>query len=90
MIREVNPNASQTHRITLFPSPEPVTVLQQLEKRGFKVPYQCREGYCGACRMVLMKGSVDYVQDPLAWCGDSEILACSCIVVVDATVTFKA
>jgi ferredoxin len=87
--REVNPSASQTHRITLFPTPARDTVLQQLEQRGFRVPYQCREGYCGACRMVLIKGSITYVQEPLAWCGDSEVLACSCVVVVDATLSFK-
>ncbi|MCH8531242.1 MAG: 2Fe-2S ferredoxin-like protein [Saccharospirillum sp.] len=61
-----------------LPAGQGVSVLEQLERAGHQVPFQCREGYCGACRMELVEGKVHYRQDPLAWVNEGEILACSC------------
>ena len=61
-----------------LPGGQGVSVLEQLERAGHQVPFQCREGYCGACRMELVDGQVHYRQDPLAWVNEGEILACSC------------
>ena len=76
-----------TRKVKLFPQRDR-TVLQQLEDQGFQIPYQCREGYCGACRMTLNSGRVEDVGEPIAFCGANDILACSCKVVVDAEVEF--
>lgn len=64
--------------IIALPAGRGVSVLEQLERAGHQVPFQCREGYCGACRMVLVEGQVHYRHDPLAWVNEGEILACSC------------
>ncbi|MFT6919349.1 MAG: ferredoxin, partial [Cognaticolwellia sp.] len=33
-------------------------------------------GFCGTCRCLLKKGTVEYAQFPLAFIGDNEILTC--------------
>jgi ferredoxin len=47
------------------------------------VEYQCRSGYCGACRLKLVKGDVVYRQPPLAFINDGEILPCCCMPLTD-------
>ena len=54
------------------------TLLEGLERTGHSVEYQCRSGYCGACRVTLSSGSVDYVDTPLAYLRQDEILPCCC------------
>lgn len=48
--------------------------------------YECRQGYCGACRMNLVTntGAIRYVRTPIATLGEDEILACCCML--DGTV----
>lgn len=55
------------------------TLLESLEQDGVEVHYHCREGFCGACRTRLTKGSVTYNSEPLAYIDDGEILPCCCI-----------
>ena len=43
------------------------TLLEGLERTGHQVEYQCRSGYCGACRVTLKTGSVNYSTTPLAY-----------------------
>ena len=52
------------------------TLLQSLELHGVEIEYHCREGFCGACRCKLKSGAVTYINDPLAYVRDGEILAC--------------
>lgn len=59
------------------------TLLQSLEDNQLDVHYHCREGFCGACRTRILKGSVHYVTEPLAYIDDDEILPCSCIATSD-------
>ncbi|PLL91046.1 2Fe-2S ferredoxin, partial [Klebsiella michiganensis] len=40
--------------------------------------YQCREGYCGSCRLRLVSGQVDWLTEPLAFVQPGEILPCCC------------
>ncbi|OYD23123.1 class I ribonucleotide reductase maintenance protein YfaE [Oceanimonas baumannii] len=54
------------------------TLLDGLERTGHAVEYQCRSGYCGACRTALVKGSVCYQQPPLAFVASGEVLPCCC------------
>ena len=42
------------------------TLLEALERTGHEVEYQCRSGYCGACRLTLLSGNVSYHKPPLA------------------------
>lgn len=62
----------------IFHLEESETLLEGLERTGHKVEYQCRSGYCGACRVTLRSGSVDYINIPLAYLRQDEILPCCC------------
>jgi len=53
-------------------------LLSLLEAHNLCVEFQCREGYCGSCRMRLLKGEVHYPQRPLAFVQQDEILPCCC------------
>jgi len=55
------------------------TLLESLESQDIHVEYQCREGYCGSCRVNLLEGEVHYLEEPMAWIDDDEILPCCCI-----------
>lgn len=52
------------------------TLLESLEAQNLSIPYQCRDGYCGACRCKKISGSVAYIKEPMAWINDDEILPC--------------
>lgn len=59
-------------------------LLEVLELHAIEVEYQCRSGYCGACRLKLVKGKVAYCQPPpLALINDGEILPCCCMPLTD-------
>lgn len=36
------------------------TILEASLRQGFNLPYQCRDGACGACKGKILSGSVDY------------------------------
>ncbi|WP_272570316.1 class I ribonucleotide reductase maintenance protein YfaE [Providencia sp. PROV255] len=54
------------------------TMLERLESAGIAVEYQCREGYCGSCRVRLLDGEVEYLARPLAFVNPGEVLPCCC------------
>lgn len=58
-------------------------LLDVLELHDIEVEYQCRSGYCGACRLKLAKGEVTYRQQPLAFINQGEILPCCCMPLTD-------
>jgi len=55
------------------------SLLESLEAQDIHIEYQCREGYCGSCRVRLREGEVHYLEEPMAWIDDDEILPCCCI-----------
>jgi len=60
------------------------TLLECLESAGVEVHYHCRDGFCGACRVTLTEGEINYpLGEPLAYVGKGEILACCCVPVTD-------
>ncbi len=62
-------------------------LLECLESSNVEVHYHCRDGYCGACRVTLKSGEINYPQgEPLAFIGDGEILPCCCIPNSDITI----
>ncbi len=64
----------------IFNLDEDENLLEALERTGHHIEYQCRSGYCGACRTALIAGSVSYDKQPLAFVGEHEILPCCCRV----------
>lgn len=65
--------------------PRQANLLDALRSEGFELPFQCRAGYCGRCRVQLCQGEVRYRQQPLAWLNPGEILPCCCIATNDLT-----
>lgn len=59
------------------------SLLELLEKNKIKIHYQCRSGYCGVCKILLLKGCVNYQKEPLACIYNNEILPCCCIPTED-------
>jgi ferredoxin len=60
------------------------TLLDCLESADIEVHYHCRDGFCGACRVTLIEGEINYpLGEPLAFVGENEILPCCCIPVTD-------
>ncbi|STQ45401.1 2Fe-2S ferredoxin YfaE [Ewingella americana] len=53
-------------------------LLEQLEMQGLRIPYSCRAGICGACRLTLESGEVSPLKAS-AIGKDGTVLACSCI-----------
>lgn len=53
-------------------------LLEQLESQGIRVPYSCRAGICGCCRIRLVEGEVSALKQS-AIGDDGTILSCSCI-----------
>ncbi len=70
-----------TLRITgaqLMCQEEHPSLLAALEHHQVAVEYQCREGYCGSCRIRLAAGEVKWLTEPLAFIQPGEILPCCC------------
>ena len=65
------------------------SLLECLEHNKLEVSYQCREGYCGACRVKLTQGKVTYNQEPLAFVREGEVLLCCCKPDGDITLSFE-
>ncbi|AKC32156.1 2Fe-2S iron-sulfur cluster-binding protein [Candidatus Pantoea carbekii] len=60
-------------------------LLEQLEMQGFCIPYSCRSGICGSCKIILVCGIVKTIKkNQINLAGDS-ILSCSCIPVSNVT-----
>ncbi|NHB96993.1 YcbX family protein [Photorhabdus stackebrandtii] len=53
-------------------------ILEQLEQQGIRVPYSCRAGLCGCCKISLIEGDVSPLK-ATAIKNDGYILACCCI-----------
>tara|TARA_R110002126_G_scaffold160458_13_gene308139 strand:+ start:2894 stop:3145 length:252 start_codon:yes stop_codon:yes gene_type:complete len=58
------------------------TILHCIEQQQ-DISYQCREGYCGACRCKLISGKVQYLHEPLAFVRSGEFLPCCSIPLTD-------
>ncbi len=58
------------------------TLLEGLLRTGHDINYQCKEGYCGSCRIKVLAQSepITYPKPPLAITDDSHILSCCCQV----------
>ncbi len=54
------------------------TLLDMLERANVPIESQCRKGFCGACRVRVTKGDVEYIAEPLGFTRTGEVLACVC------------
>lgn len=61
-------------------------LLEFLEQHQHSVNFQCREGFCGACRCKLVTGEVRYLQEPLAFVRKGEFLPCCSVPIGDISI----
>ncbi|WP_369788606.1 YcbX family protein [Rouxiella sp. WC2420] len=57
-------------------------LLEQLEQQGFKIPYSCRAGICGSCKLTMVEGEVNALKAS-AIGKQGKILSCSCVPASD-------
>ena len=50
------------------------TILEIAEEEGIELPFGCRMGACGACKLPLLEGEVNYDDEPL--CESGHLLTC--------------
>ncbi|MGK9172730.1 YcbX family protein [Yokenella regensburgei] len=53
-------------------------LLEQLESQGIRIPYSCRAGICGSCRIQLIEGDVKPLKQS-AVSAEGSILSCCCV-----------
>ena len=71
-----------------FKSQGKFTLLDELEAQNLDVNYNCRTGFCGACKTKVLKGSVEYLRDPLYKLQNNEILTCCSRAKEDLAIAF--
>jgi ferredoxin len=79
-----------THSGSYPVEPQDNSLLDTLERTGHQVEYQCRQGYCGACRTPLLSGKVSYQTEPLAAITPDAILPCCCLAEGDIRLDLEA
>lgn len=83
-VESVQPQAQQAASVSIawqgrvFQGDNQQVLLEQLEMQGVKIPYSCRAGLCGSCKVTLLAGDVKALKKS-AIRSDGTILSCSCI-----------
>lgn len=72
------PRIKVNHHHTFYYQYE-FSLLDSLEAQEINAPYSCRGGYCGCCKVRLIDGEVEQVQDALFDVQGDEILTCCCV-----------
>lgn len=95
--REFDPKKSTKPATILFDSWDTVvegdttlSILEQAEKVGVSIPYSCRSGFCGTCKVKLESGVVDQREDSGLTADEKSegyILSCSCVPKGDLVIT---
>lgn len=57
------------------------TLLAGLLRQGVNTSFECRQGYCGACRLKVacLSGGLHHTLPPLCQLEEGEVLACCCM-----------
>lgn len=82
-------NKKQTslrNRIILFEFKKYKCILDCLEKNKIEIPFQCKNGFCGICKIQLKKGKIFYYNKCINCFTKDEILPCSCIPKTNITI----
>ncbi|ANF16970.1 hypothetical protein XW81_00840 [Buchnera aphidicola (Schlechtendalia chinensis)] len=66
---------------TIYYEENEISLLSVLQLNYIDVKYQCKQGYCGMCKIILIKGKIYYNNKklPLAFYNPGEIFPCCCI-----------
>lgn len=64
-----------------------LSLLEILLLNNVDVSYQCRNGYCGICKIQLINGTIKYFQkNIIAYIPPKYILSCCCIINSDINI----
>jgi ferredoxin len=86
---DLTPQISVKNKVIAF-TEKKQTLLECLEQSNVEVHYHCRDGFCGACRVTLTAGEINYPNgEPLAFVGDNEILPCCCVPVTNISIKLE-
>ncbi len=66
------------------------SLLQALELKKVKIFSECRNGFCGACKTKINRGSVSYHTEPLVVLEADECLPCCCHPQTDLDLALSA
>jgi ferredoxin len=58
-------------------------LLEFAEAHGFSPEFGCRSGQCGACKVQVLAGEVNYQNVPSSPLGDNEALLCCAVPAAD-------
>jgi len=64
------------------------SILTELEEHSVLINHSCRQGHCGSCVLLLLKGDVMH-QDPLVPLSQGEILACQAKPITDIKISSR-
>lgn len=84
IVENLPEHSSDSHQVSIdwagqtFQGNNQQVLLEQLEQQGIRVPYSCRAGICGTCRIHLLEGEV-YALKKGAIANDGTLLCCSCV-----------
>lgn len=84
VVQSIKPQQQAQAKLTIdyqgkqFSGDNQQVLLEQLEMQGFRIPYSCRAGICGSCKMTLVSGEVKALKQS-AIRPDGTILSCSCV-----------
>lgn len=51
-------------------------IFDLLEEKGYSLFYECKSGYCGNCKVKLIKGDIKYFIPIVAVATEEDILTC--------------
>jgi ferredoxin len=67
-----------------FNEADDLNILDFIEGKGIEMHSHCRAGFCGTCRVSLIRGDVHYPGGlPLGYIREGEILPCCCVPTTD-------
>lgn len=72
--QEVSFAKSEAHET--YEAPADKFLLGTAEKAGVTIPWSCRVGVCGMCKVGLVRGEVAYEKDPVYPCPPGSCLTC--------------
>lgn len=64
------------------------TILETLKNSNIYTNYQCCDGLCGICKVLLIQGTIQYHKTPLAYIYKNEILLCCSFPITNITIKF--
>lgn len=78
-MKNINIKILGEKNIRIYHKNQNISLLNILEKNKIKVKYQCKNGFCGVCKVHLYKGKIVYFKKPIGFFEKKEILPCICI-----------